>query len=432
MNYFKNYTIGLFLLFMPIVAFSASSSCPARYNVTYTQAQIDSIVFVEVQRQVDTHLIDLKIDKTANAILEKYINEQSIIQARHDYFMGSLITILVAIVGILIPLKMDRDRERKIKRLEKELNKMVSIAKDSEFSIVLTRALSNEDVDVKIYALSQIIKKFKDNSLVALAYNNRGCEYDKKEDYDKAIFDYTKAIKIKPDFVEAYNNRGNSYYDKGEYDRAMKDYSKAIELNPDYAIAYCNRSRLFIDKEMYKDAESDLKKAIKLSPYSDKAYGQYANILHLQNNNNEALRKVNMAIKLNEEECLWYYLRSIILLNLKQYHRALKDAKKGLRIANRKGTEDVLTLLEAYLEHIESLVNNPNEGSPDNTDAKGDKKNSNNKGEIFAVNNVTNFGEDGLKNLLDLLRKNYKDNGRKSSNDDNEKEDKSIDEDDTE
>ena len=203
MKHFSVFIIGLLLLFMPIAAYAATSSNSSSDNVSYTHSQIDSLVSVEVHRQVDTQLINLKIDKAANNLLEKYIAEQSVIQERHDYFMGVLITILVAVVGIVVPLKMDRDREKKIKRIERESNKMVSVAKEVKFSIALTRALNNQDADVRIFALSQIIKEYNENPHVSYAYNCRGCEYDEKGGHEDAIADYTKAIMLKSDFAEA-------------------------------------------------------------------------------------------------------------------------------------------------------------------------------------------------------------------------------------
>ena len=47
-------------------------------------------------------------------------------------------------------------------------------------------------------------------------YNNRGIDHGERGEYDLAIKDFTKAIKLKPDYAFAYNNRGAVYRSKGE------------------------------------------------------------------------------------------------------------------------------------------------------------------------------------------------------------------------
>lgn len=424
------YIIVFGLLLFPMAAFAMAPSDADRCNATYTQSQIDSLVSVEVQRQVDTQLIGLKIDKAARGILEKYRKEQAQFQDRHDYFLGVLFTLLVAVVGIVIPLILNQDREKKIKRVERKLSEMMSSAQEGKFSIDLTRALANDDADIRIFALSQIIRTHKDKPYTSYAYNNRGCEYDDKGDYSKAIADYTKAIQLKPDYAEAYNNRGNSYSDIEEIDKAIEDYSKAIEVNPDYYVAYSNRAGIFIDKEMYKEALRDLRKAIKLNPYSDKAFGKIAQVRLRQGKYKDALKNVNAAIRLNGNDFQGYYLRSFILVNLKQYENALDDAKMSLRIAKRKVSEEAIIELEKYLEFVESLQNidNGNESS-DNTNTNEKGRNVDNKDGSLTVYDENAFNEEDLKRMLDLLKKYFKDSDRGVSKGNANKDYKPFDED---
>ena len=75
----------------------------------------------------------------------------------------------------------------------------------------------------------------------AEAYYNRGVAYENKGEYDKAIADYTEAIRLDPKYAEAYNSRGFAYGNKGEHDKAIADYTEAIRLDPKYANAYYNR-----------------------------------------------------------------------------------------------------------------------------------------------------------------------------------------------
>jgi tetratricopeptide (TPR) repeat protein len=59
--------------------------------------------------------------------------------------------------------------------------------------------------------------------------------------FDKAIANFTEAIRLHPDDASAFNSRGNAYAHKGNLYRAIADYNEAIRLKPNYALALCNR-----------------------------------------------------------------------------------------------------------------------------------------------------------------------------------------------
>ncbi|MHC4593383.1 MAG: tetratricopeptide repeat protein [Planctomycetota bacterium] len=61
-------------------------------------------------------------------------------------------------------------------------------------------------------------------------YFSRGVGYYSKDDYDGAIFYFTKDIEINPRHAKAYSNRAHAYYHKGEYDKAWEDVHKAQSL----------------------------------------------------------------------------------------------------------------------------------------------------------------------------------------------------------
>jgi tetratricopeptide (TPR) repeat protein len=60
---------------------------------------------------------------------------------------------------------------------------------------------------------------------VSFAWNN-------KEEYDKAIADYTEAIRIDPKYAHAYYGRAAAWNAKGDKDKEMADYNEAIRLDP--------------------------------------------------------------------------------------------------------------------------------------------------------------------------------------------------------
>ena len=67
---------------------------------------------------------------------------------------------------------------------------------------------------------------------------SRGTSYFRLGQYQHAIEEYDKALKMDPNDAIGYYNRGLSYRRLGQYQRAIEDCDKAIELDPDNAEPY--------------------------------------------------------------------------------------------------------------------------------------------------------------------------------------------------
>jgi tetratricopeptide (TPR) repeat protein len=66
----------------------------------------------------------------------------------------------------------------------------------------------------------------------AVVYLQRARTYIKMNEFDKALADYTEAIRLDPESTTAYNNRAVTYAKKGDFERALADYTEAIRLDP--------------------------------------------------------------------------------------------------------------------------------------------------------------------------------------------------------
>ena len=109
----------------------------------------------------------------------------------------------------------------------------------------------------------------------SLAYSNRGILWREKKDIDRAIADFTDAIRIEalpksdlpgPGYVNVYTNRGLAWQAKGDWDHALADYTKAIDFDSRNAEAFYYRAQVHIEKRELDDAISDLDVAIGLDP----------------------------------------------------------------------------------------------------------------------------------------------------------------------
>ncbi len=85
--------------------------------------------------------------------------------------------------------------------------------------------------------------------------------YEKGEN-DRAISDFTKAIKMNPRYGMAHYYRAMAYLHEQQYDQAIADYTKAIEIDPQrFAVAYPERALIYFVKKEYDKAWEDVHKA---------------------------------------------------------------------------------------------------------------------------------------------------------------------------
>ncbi len=134
-------------------------------------------------------------------------------------------------------------------------------------------ACKADDPDQSIAACTRIIQgrgETAKNSAIARRY--RGLAYQRKDDLDRAIADYSEAIRLDPKYAEAYYGRGLTYRNKGDVERAIADYNEAIRLDPKLAAAYNNRGNAYRDKDDPDRAIADFNEAIRLAPQVEAVY----------------------------------------------------------------------------------------------------------------------------------------------------------------
>jgi tetratricopeptide (TPR) repeat protein len=70
---------------------------------------------------------------------------------------------------------------------------------------------------------------------LATAYSDRGVAYGRKGEQEKAVADFSAAIRLDPKNAIAYSNRGVAFAREGEQDKAIADFSAAVQLDTKYA-----------------------------------------------------------------------------------------------------------------------------------------------------------------------------------------------------
>jgi lipoprotein NlpI len=128
-------------------------------------------------------------------------------------------------------------------------------------------ACSSETGKTAIDACGRAIKsgRYRGAQLAEL-YEMRGLLYRNGGDYNRAIDDFTQAIRLVPQSAEYRKDRATAYNGRGDYDRADDDYSRASELDPDDAAAVVGRSLVFLLKGEFDHAIAESSKALEMCP----------------------------------------------------------------------------------------------------------------------------------------------------------------------
>ena len=125
-------------------------------------------------------------------------------------------------------------------------------------------ACAKSSGDETISACTRVIEdRGEDAGRRAAAYYNRGSAH-LKGDADRAIADFSEAIRLDPKRADAYLNRALAYRIKNDVDRAMPDYNDTIRLDPKHPTAYIARGTAHNMKGDYDRAIADYNQAMQL------------------------------------------------------------------------------------------------------------------------------------------------------------------------
>ena len=83
-----------------------------------------------------------------------------------------------------------------------------------------------------------------------------------------ALSDLNRAITLQPQSAYLYYCRANLYYNQGNNDKAIADYTAAIKLDSRFAEAYFNRGLAHVARGEHPQGVKDLSKAGELGLYS--------------------------------------------------------------------------------------------------------------------------------------------------------------------
>jgi tetratricopeptide (TPR) repeat protein len=123
-----------------------------------------------------------------------------------------------------------------------------------------------------------------------------------KNQWDEALGEYEKAVKLDPGNPEAYYWRGRTHIKTGEHALALDDFLRAVKLKPDYPEAYDNLGWLFARQKQYDEAILHLSRSIALKQDNAWAYFNRGRMYHHKGDTERAVDDLKKACDLGHQE----------------------------------------------------------------------------------------------------------------------------------
>jgi len=170
------------------------------------------------------------------------------------------------------------------------------------------------------------------NTATAKSYADSGYAAIDRKDYNKAIADYTEAIRLNPN-ENYYFWRAYAYKYKGDYDRAITDYTqRIIRIDPnsnfDLRRGYIDRAEAYILKGDYDKAIADCNEALRLNQKDVAAYSCRAKAYNGKRDYDKAIADATYAIQLEPTYRIPYGYRGFAYMMKGNYTQARADVDK--------------------------------------------------------------------------------------------------------
>ncbi len=191
-------------------------------------------------------------------------------------------------------------------------------------------------------------------------YSNRGLSSIAKGDYEQALSDFNKVIRIEPERHEAYGYRAQVYILQNKLDLAISEYNTAIDKKP-LPQYYMGRGTVYRMKRQYDLAIKEYIKAIRIEPKFRVAYNNLAWLLATCSDEKyrdglTALKFAKKAVDLDPESSASLDTLAAAYAAAGDFDNAIKTQEKVIQLFKEEGKSDLLdgaeNRLESYKKHI--------------------------------------------------------------------------------
>ena len=164
----------------------------------------------------------------------------------------------------------------------------------------------------------------------AILHNDYGNVQRTLQRPDEALWNYDRALQLRPDYFPAHFNRGNVLLDLARFEEALRSYDRAIELKADFAEAYINRAIVLRKLGRQDEAVESCRRAIELRPDFPEAHNNRGISLQELGRTAEALESFDRALVHRANYAEAHNNRAAVLRELRRFDEALESCARAL------------------------------------------------------------------------------------------------------
>lgn len=225
------------------------------------------------------------------------------------------------------------------------------------YNIVYCFDMQNQNDEAINYLLSYIDK----NPYCEVAWHQIGRQYFIVENYEEALKAFDYAVLIDEFFLGGYLEKAKTLEKLGNYQDAIDNYLITLELDDPTAFVYIRIGECYEKLDKLDAAISYYKKAVHEDPLLDKAWVLLTNIYYEQENYQKAAYYIAKALKIDEDNALYWQRYSEINLKLSFFEEAISGFNSCLELGETSleiyvGLTDVLSFQGEFNDALKVLL----------------------------------------------------------------------------
>ncbi|MBW2708654.1 MAG: tetratricopeptide repeat protein [Deltaproteobacteria bacterium] len=164
------------------------------------------------------------------------------------------------------------------------------------------------------------------------AHNNFGVELNGQGHLNRAIREYSRALKIKPDFADANNNLGNAFIRQGRFEDAIRHLSEALRKKPNFTGAHNNMGVALASSGDLNGAIRHFQIALRRKPRYAEAHNSLGNALAQADRVEKAMEEWTRAVALDPRYAEPHYNMGVAFDQKGDMRRAERSFSEAVRI----------------------------------------------------------------------------------------------------